>query len=62
MIDLYRIEISMTPHPWSNKENPYCWIIYKDGCSYNFGWSKTPEEAWKEANKYYKMIFESKEE
>ena len=53
----YKIEVIMNPHPWDNKKEPYFWCIlawgnttwYNRGC----GWSVTPEQAWKDANKYY---------
>lgn len=48
------IEVSMTPHPWDNPDHPYFWCVFKNSCNAGFGWSKTPEEAWREALEYYK--------
>lgn len=50
----YHIQILMTPHPWDNKEKPYCWVIFEGNCNAGFGWSETPEQAWKDANEYHK--------
>lgn len=50
----YEIKISMTPHLWDNKDNPYFWIITKNDCNEGFGWSKTPQQAWNDAHEYCK--------
>jgi len=56
----YSIDVSMNPHYHDNKECPYFWYIvgHDNNGSYNrgSGWSKTPEEAWKEANVYYERF------
>jgi hypothetical protein len=61
----YKIEITMEPHTWDNRLEPYFWCIfgyyeysdsagYTNGwCNEGCGWSKTPEKAWKDALKYY---------
>ena len=51
----HRIVISVTPHYWDNKKEPYFWLITLDGCNCGFGWSETPEKAWEEAFNYYKV-------
>lgn len=57
MEDERTIEVSMTPHPWDNKEAPYFWCILKwcktSWCNDSFGWSKSPQEAWEDATKRY---------
>lgn len=50
----YVIHVGMTPDPWNNGYEPYYWAIIGDGCNEGFGWSKTPEQAWKDANEYHK--------
>ena len=55
----YVIHIGMTPHPWDNKDNPYYWVIMCDGCNTGFGWSKTPTQAWQDANQYYKKYYKN---
>lgn len=49
----YVIHIGMTPHLWDNKDEPYWWSIIRNDCNEGFGWSKTSEQAWKDANKYH---------
>ena len=53
-----KIEVSVTPHPWDNKENPYFWCILdwdnknKTWFNNGFGWSKSIELAFKDATDY----------
>ena len=57
------IHVSMTPqYHWFNRGTPYYWVIMEDGCNEGFGWSKTPEQAWKDALKYYRNKYEYDEE
>lgn len=55
--DEYKIEVTMNPHEWDNKEDPYFWCIlgwHSDAwCNEGCGWSITPEQAWKDANEYF---------
>lgn len=51
------INVGMTPHPWDNKEKPYYWVVMRNGCNEGFGWSKTAEQAWKDARNHYKNVF-----
>lgn len=50
------IQVGMTPHPWDNEDKPYFWVVLADGCNEGFGWSKTPEQAWKDANEHRKKL------
>jgi uncharacterized protein (DUF736 family) len=50
------INIIMTPHTWDNANNPYFWCIFKNNGNIGCGWSKTPKDAWEDANKYYKEM------
>lgn len=61
----YEIRISLTPHPWDNKSEPYFWMIAKwsEGgktwCnSGHCGWARTPKEAFKFAYESYIMFIE----
>lgn len=53
------IEVTMAAHTWDNKYNPYFWCIKtwdektKIWYSLSSGWSKTPNDAWIDANKGY---------
>ena len=49
----YKIEVDMCPHEWDNKNKPYFWMITNGVCNNGFGWSETPEQAWKDALNYY---------
>ena len=49
----YKIEIDMCPHEWANENRPYFWMITNGVCNNGFGWSETPEQAWKDALNYY---------
>lgn len=55
----YEIKVNMYPHEWDNKSAPYFWMISKEGCNEGFGWSETPEKAWKDALEYYQHIKEA---
>lgn len=56
MYSEYRIEVSLTPHPWDNKEKPFFWMIAgysiksehwgNTGCC---GWAENPDAAIIEA-------------
>lgn len=57
----YKIEVSMNPRYHDGPSAPYFWWIIgekEDGTRYNYGhgWSKSPEQAWKEAKEYYNML------
>ena len=54
------IKIGMNPHPWDNEDKPYYWVILVNDCNEGFGWSKNPEQAWKDANEYYKKVLRKK--
>lgn len=55
------IEVIMDAHTWDNKDNPYFWYIKQWGKGKETetwytrlsGWSKTPNDAWIDANKEY---------
>lgn len=49
----YKIEVDMCPHEWDNENRPYFWMITNGVCNNGFGWSETPEQAWKDALNYY---------
>ena len=49
----YKIEVEMCPNEWANQNRPYFWMITNGVCKNGFGWSETPEQAWKDALKYY---------
>lgn len=49
----YSIQVSMTPHPWDCAHAPYFWVIFCNRCNSGCGWSKTPEDAWKDATAYF---------
>lgn len=46
----------MTPHLWDNKEEPYFWVIFEGDANAGCGWSKSPDEAWEDAKKYFDKI------
>lgn len=50
----YKIEVMLTP---DGSHMPYFWCIlrYENEKWYNngHGWTRTPEDAWKEAYEYY---------
>jgi hypothetical protein len=55
----YKIEVSLTPHPWDNEKEPYFWCILGlyDNSWVNTGdcgWAKTPEEAFNKAVESFK--------
>ena len=57
MMDLNcKIEVSIDPDP-EMAPTPYFWciLIFKrtNWCNEGFGWSETPEQAWKDALSYY---------
>ena len=54
------IQIAMNPHTWDSKDKPYYWVILVSNCNEGFGWSKTPDQAWKDANEYYKKVLRKK--
>lgn len=53
----YSIQVSMTPHPWDCAHAPYFWVIFCNRCNSGCGWSRTPEDAWKDATAYFNRHF-----
>lgn len=49
----YSIQVNITPHPWDCAHAPYFWVIFCGRCNSGCGWSKTPEDAWKDATAYF---------
>lgn len=63
----HKIEVTLTPHPWDNKEKPYFWSILewgKEGGWYNIGcgWSESPLAAYAAAELYYNTNIKNNEE
>jgi hypothetical protein len=58
----YKISIHMIPDISLYPKTPYCWTIlayYKDfWCNEGHGWSTTSDQAWKDANEYFKATVE----
>jgi len=57
----YAIRVYMTPHKTDSPKKPYFWSILKSKdtykwCGVDYGWAKTPEEAWKAAQSRYREI------
>lgn len=52
----YEIIVNMTHYEKCCKHRPYFWHIFFGGCNVGFGWSETPEKAWKDALEYYNHI------
>lgn len=57
----YAIRVYMTPHKTDSPKKPYFWSILKSEdtykwCGIYYGWSKTPEAAWQEAQSRYEEI------
>jgi len=58
--DEYKIEVIMNPHTWDNPTESYFWCILgwcnDTWCNSGCGWSISPEQAWKDANKYFNRM------
>lgn len=53
---IYKIEINLYPNP-ENIKKPFLWSIFSfkgnNWCNECTGWSRTPQDAWTAAYKFY---------